>query len=308
VKLIIQIPCLNEETSIGQVLSELPREIPGFDQVETLVVDDGSTDKTVEAARAAGVTHVLRLRHNKGLAAAFLAGVEECLRLGADVIVNTDGDNQYKGSDIPRLVAPIVEEKAEFVIGVRDIANIRHFSARKKYLQYLGSWVVRKLSGTRIDDVTSGFRAFSRAAAIKLDLVTDYTHTLETIITLGKERTTIAQVLIATNPKVRNSRLFASMLGYIVRCTADMVRIHMRYEPLRTFGSLGVMFILIGCVDGTFYLADRLIEHSRSTVVLSLFPLFCTSGLLFIIMGFLGDSIACNRRMLSKLTRHLRNQ
>jgi glycosyltransferase involved in cell wall biosynthesis len=305
-KLLIQIPCLNEEGSIGRVLDNLPREIEGIDKIEALVIDDGSTDNTVEEALQHGVTHILRSQNRQGLARAFRAGIEECLRLGADIIVNTDGDNQYRGDDIPRLVRPIVRGEVDFVIGIRDIASIKHFSVRKKLLQLFGSWVVRRLSSTKIRDVTSGFRAFSRTAAASLDLVTDFTHTLETIIALGKERVPLAQVSISTNERTRDSRLFSSIYKYMTHCTADIVRIYIRYESLKTFASLGTFFMLLGIASGIYYLVDRLVADGRSFVALAFFSLFLISGLLFVVLGFLGDGIACNRRMLRSVTRYIR--
>jgi len=306
VKLIIQIPCLNEEQSIGQTLSDLPKSLPGIDVIETLIVNDGSDDRTVDAARAHGADHIVSHKANQGLAQAFRTGLAEALRLGADIIVNTDGDNQYAGSDIARLVRPIVDHEADFVVGVRDIGAIRHFSARKRYLQYLGSWVVRQLSSTTIRDVTSGFRAFSRTAATQLDLVTDYTHTLETIVTLGKERVAIAQVEVNTNDKLRESRLFRSTCGYVLRCSADLVRIYMRYESLKSFVFLGCMAFAVSIVSGIYYLINRLALDGRSYVALALFSLCALTGLQFVILGFVGDSIACNRRMLSSIARHQR--
>lgn len=305
-KLIIQIPCLNEESSIGQVLDELPRSIPGVDVIESLIIDDGSTDRTCEVARAHGATHILSLKRNRGLAYAFRTGLEECLRLGADWIVNTDGDNQYKGADIPRLVEPLVLNKADCVIGVRDMSAIRHFSFQKKILQRLGSWTVRKLSGTTIADATSGFRAFTREAAVSLDLVTDYTYTLESLIALGKERAVMAQIPIETNHKVRESRLIRSIRKYVAQCGADMIRIYIRYEAFKTFALLGGFTVLAGLCCGTYYTADRLLQGGRSMVMLAFFSLFTLSGLLFIMLGFLGDGIAANRRLLNKLNRHIR--
>lgn len=305
-KLIIQIPCLNEEDSIGQTLDDLPKEIAGIDVIESLIIDDGSDDRTVEVAKEHGATHILSLGHCRGLAHGFRSGIEECLRRGADMIVNTDGDNQYCADDIQALVRPILDDGADFVVGIRDIVAVEHFSFHKKLLQFLGSWVVRQLSGTAIKDVTSGFRAFSRDAALRLDLVTDYTHTIETIIALGKERESIAQVPIRTNKKVRDSRLFSSIPRYMAQCGADMIRIYVRYEALKTFAGLGIFMILGGMTSGAYYLLNRLLYDGRSFVALAFFSLLMISGLLFITLGFLGDSIACNRRMLSRVTRHVR--
>lgn len=305
-KLIIQIPCYNEEQTLPEVFRDLPAAIKGVDVIETLVVNDGSTDRTVEVASALRATHILSVFPNRGLARTFRSGIEEALRLGADIIVNTDGDNQYAGGDIAKLIKPILDRKAHFVIGVRDITRISHFSTRKKLLQRFGSWVVRKLSGTRISDVTSGFRAFSREAAMNLDLVTDYTHTIETIIALGKDGESIAEVPIRTNGQLRESRLFGSIPDYIKRCVADMLRIYIRYEALKTFASLGAATLLLALANGGYYLYTRLMLAGRSNVALSLFVLFVIAGLLFILLGFLGDSIACNRRMLSRISRRQR--
>ncbi len=305
-KLIIQIPCFNEESSIGQVLDELPRSIPGIETIESLVIDDGSTDRTCEVAREHGVTHILRLKRNRGLAFCFRSGIEECLRLNADLIVNTDGDNQYKGADIPRLVEPLVQSQADCVIGVRNMAAIRHFSAQKKLLQYLGSWTVRKLSGTPVTDATSGFRAFTRVAAVSLDLVTDYTYTIESLIALGKERAVFAQIPIETNHKVRESRLIRSIRKYVLQCGADMIRIYMRYEAFKTFAILGGFTMLAGFCCGLYYTLNRLLYNGRSNLMLVFFSLLAVSGLLFIMLGFLGDGIAANRRLLNKMNRHIR--
>ncbi|MBN1673017.1 MAG: glycosyltransferase family 2 protein [Kiritimatiellae bacterium] len=305
-KLIVQIPCLNEAQSIAQTLADIPRAIPGVDSIETLILDDASSDDTVRVAREHGADHILSFRTHQGLARSFRVGIEECLRLGADLIVNTDGDNQYCGADIAKLVRPILDKEADFVIGIRDIGSIRHFSWRKKILQHLGSWVVRQLSGTDIQDVTSGFRAFSRDAATKLDLVTDYTHTIETIIAMGKVRTAMAQVQIGTNPATRESRLFPTHFHYVARCGTDMIRIYVRHEPLKVFVGMGLASGAFGLLSGVYYWIVRLSRDGRSYVALALFSLFLLSGLLFVILGFLGDCIAANRRMLSNITRHIR--
>jgi glycosyltransferase involved in cell wall biosynthesis len=305
-KLIIQIPCLNEESSIGGVLDELPRTIPGVDVIETLIIDDGSSDRTCEVAREHGATHIVRMKRNRGLAYSFRTGLEECLQRGADIIVNTDGDNQYKGADIPRLVEPLLKGQADCCIGVRDVYAIRHFSPQKKMLQNLGSWTVRKLSGTSILDATSGFRAFTRSAAVGLDLVTDYTYTLESLIALGKDKAVIAQIPIETNHQVRESRLIRSIRKYVTQCGADMIRIYMRYEAFKTFALLGGFALLLGFGCGLYYSLDRLFFNGRSNLLLAFFSLLTLAGLLFIMLGFLGDGIAANRRLLSKLNRHIR--
>ena len=234
-KLIIQIPCLNEEATLPATLADLPREVPGFDVVEWLVIDDGSTDRTIEVARENGVDHIVRLTNNKGLAAGFQAGLDAALKLGADVIVNTDADNQYSGHDIPKLVAPIVAGRADMVVGDRETDTIAHFSPLKKRLQRLGSWVVRQASDTDVPDTTSGFRAYNREAAIQMAVVSKYTYTLETIIQAGKLLVATEHVPIATNAKTRESRLFPSMGSYVRRNAVAIARVYAQYEPLKVF-------------------------------------------------------------------------
>src|SRR5688572_15313568 len=234
-KLIIQIPCLNEEETLPVTLAELPREVEGFDSVEWLIIDDGSTDRTVDVARANGVDHIVRLTNNKGLASSFQAGLDAALKLGADVIVNTDADNQYHGPDVERLVAPILAGDADMVVGDREVGTIEHFSAPKKLLQRLGSWVVRQASQTTVPDTTSGFRAYNREAALALQVVSKFTYTLETIIQAGKMTVAVDHVPVRTNPKLRESRLFPSMWTYIRRNSLSIFRIYTMYEPLRVF-------------------------------------------------------------------------
>jgi glycosyltransferase involved in cell wall biosynthesis len=234
-KLIIQIPCFNEEQQLPLTLARLPRRIAGFDVVEWLVIDDGSSDRTVEVARAHGVDHIVRLTNHKGLAAAFQAGLDAGLKLGADVIVNTDADNQYEGADIPKLVAPILRGDADMVVGDRQVGKIEHFSAPKKLLQRLGSWVVRHASSTTIPDTTSGFRAYNREAALQVQAVSKFTYTLETIIQAGKLLVAVDHVPIRTNPKTRESRLFPSMAAYVRRNAISIFRIYSQYEPLKVF-------------------------------------------------------------------------
>jgi glycosyltransferase involved in cell wall biosynthesis len=237
-KLIIQIPCFNEEGQLPLTLGRLPRHVPGFDVVERLIIDDGSTDRTIEVARSQGVEHIVRLTNHKGLAAAFQAGLDAGLKLGADVIVNTDADNQYEGADIPKLVAPIVRGEADMVVGDRQVDTIAHFSASKKLLQRLGSWVVRQASATRIPDTTSGFRAYNREAALQMQAVSSqFTYTLETIIQAGKLLVAVDHVPIRTNPKTRESRLFPSMAAYVRRNALSIFRIYSQYQPLKVFWS-----------------------------------------------------------------------
>src|SRR5436309_12036168 len=234
-KLIIQIPCFNEQEQLPLTLSRLPRQIEGFDAVEFLIIDDGSTDATIETARANGVDHIVRLTNHKGLAAAFQAGLDAGLKLGADVIVNTDADNQYQGTDVPKLVAPILRGEADMVVGDRQISTIEHFSGPKKALQRLGSWVVRQASSTHIPDTTSGFRAYNREAALQVQAVSKFTYTLETIIQAGKLLVAVEHVPIRTNPRTRQSRLFPSTAAYVRRNVLSIFRIYSQYQPLKVF-------------------------------------------------------------------------
>src|SRR5947209_13352737 len=234
-KLIIQIPCFNEEAQLPLTLSRLPRQVVGFDVVEWLVIDDGSSDRTVDVARSSGVAHIVRLTNHKGLAAAFQAGLDAGLKLGADVIVNTDADNQYEGSDVPRLVEPIVRGAADMVVGDRQIEQVEHFSGPKKLLQRLGSWVVRQASSTHLPDTTSGFRAYNREAALQVQAVSKFTYTLETIIQAGKLLVAVDHVPIRTNPRTRESRLFPSMGAYVRRNALSIFRVYSQYQPLKVF-------------------------------------------------------------------------
>ena len=239
-KLIIQIPCLNEAQTLPATLADLPKSIPGVDVIEVLVIDDGSRDGTADVARACGVDHIVRLRRNKGLAAAFQAGIDACLKAGADFIVNTDADNQYAGHEIPKLLAPLLRGEADICIGDRNIQGLRHMSWRKRQLQRLGSWVVRQVSNTTVPDTTSGFRAYTREAALRMTIVSEFSYTLESIIQAGKKRMAIAHVPIAVNPRTRESRLFDSIFSYIKRSGATIVRIYAMYEPLKVFTYLGL--------------------------------------------------------------------
>src|ERR1700709_2007731 len=250
-KLIIQIPCFDEEQTLPLVLADLPRHVDGFDAVEWLIIDDGATDRAIEVARAGGVDHVVRLTNNKGLAAGFQAGLDACLKLGADVIVNTDADNQYDAADIPKLVAPIVEGRADMVVGDRETDSIEHFPPLKKRLQRLGSAVVRRASETSVPDTTSGFRAYNREAALQLSVVSKYTYTLETIIQAGKMTVAVDHVPIRTNAKTRESRLFKSMWQYVRRNTVSIFRIYSMYEPLKVFVTLA---LLIGFLAAAVWL------------------------------------------------------
>src|SRR5690349_21618168 len=257
-KLIIQIPCLNESGTLAIALAHLPRQVPGFDVVEWLVVDDGSTDDTAAIAKHCGVDHVVRHPVNRGLAAAFMTGLEAAVELGADVIVTTDADNQYDARDIETLVRPIIEQRAEMVIGARPIADTEHFSWLKKKLQLLGSAVVRAASNTRVTDAPSGFRAFTREAAQRLNVFSSYTYTLETIIQAGHSNIRVMSVPIRTNPDLRPSRLVKSIGRYVWRSSTTIVRVFATYKPLTFFWLVALFFLLVGAISGGWYLAYKL--------------------------------------------------
>jgi glycosyltransferase involved in cell wall biosynthesis len=305
--LIIQIPCFNEVEQLPLTLSELPREVAGFEEVEWLVIDDGSTDATVAVARERGVEHIVRLTNNKGLAAAFQAGVDAALKLGADVIVNTDADNQYRAADIPKLVAPILAGDADMVIGDREVGGIEHFSPLKKLLQRLGSWVVRQASSTSVPDTTSGFRAYNREAAIQMLVVSKFTYTLETIIQAGKLEVAVDHVPIRTNPQTRESRLFPSMGAYVRRNAVSIFRVYAQYEPLRVFWSLA---LLIGLASFGVWVrfAVAYIEGNGKGHVQSLIlgaVLFIAAVVLWA-LGVIGDLLAAQRVMTQKTFERVR--
>jgi glycosyltransferase involved in cell wall biosynthesis len=300
-KLIIQIPCLNEEQSLPLTLRDLPRGVAGFDAVEWLVIDDGSTDRTVEVARERGVDHIVRLRNNKGLAQAFQAGLDASLKLGADVIVNTDADNQYNGADIPKLVAPILRREADLVIGDREVQMIEHFSTLKKLLQRLGSWVVRRASETTVPDTTSGFRAYNREAALQVQVVSRFTYTLETVIQAGKMLVAIDHVPIRTNPKLRESRLFKSMYSYVRTNAASIFRIYTLYEPLRVFLAAAALIGLLAMVVWGRFLVLFIEGHGEGHV-----QSVVLGAMLFVVavqlaaLGVIGDLLANNRVLIQR--------
>jgi len=299
VKLIIQIPCFNEEAVLEGTLAALPSRVPGIDVIETLVIDDGSADGTAEAARRGGATYLLRFPVHLGLARAFSAGLDAALKLGADVIVNTDADNQYPGSAIPALIAPILRGEAEMVIGDRAPHQLRHFGLLKRALQWVGSWVVRQLSGTTVPDAASGFRAFSRRAALKLNVFTRFTYTLETIIQAGKKHIAIGHVPVPTNPDTRPSRLFQSIGMYLRRSGSTLVRIYALYEPLRVFWGLGMLSILAGgAIGGRFlfqYLAGEGAGHIQSLILAAVLLIV---GFQTMLIGLVADLIGGNRSLL----------
>lgn len=307
-KLIIQIPCLNEETTLAATIAELPRRIEGIDEIELLVIDDGSTDRTVEVARQRGVHHIVRLTNNKGLAAAFQAGLDACLKLGADVVVNTDADNQYRGADVAKLVAPILAGEADMVVGDRRVAGIGHFSGSKKSLQRLGSWVVRRLSGTTIADTTSGFRAYNREAALGLLVVDNFTYTLESLIQAGKMLVAVDQVEIGVNPQTRESRLFASTGAYVRRNALSILRIYARYEPLRVFATAGLVVALLALAAWMPFLLDWILNGDSSGHIQSLIlgAVLFIAAVQLVALGVIGDLLAGQRVMTQRVFERVR--
>jgi len=306
-KLIIQIPCLNEEQTLPITLRDLPREVDGFDAVEWLIIDDGSTDRTIEVAREHGVDHIVRLTNNKGLASGFQAGLDAALKLGADVIVNTDADNQYYGPDIAKLVAPIVAGEADMVVGDREVMTIEHFSPAKKSLQRLGSWVVRQASQTSVPDTTSGFRAYNREAALALQVVSKFTYTLETIIQAGKMTVAVDHVPIRTNPKLRESRLFPSMWTYIRRNGVSIFRIYTMYEPLRVFMTAAAIIGLIAAIVwGRFFyflIFDSGSGHIQSLI---LGAVLFNAAMVLAALGVIGDLLSGQRITLQRIFERVR--
>lgn len=308
-KLIIQIPCYNEAETLEIALNDLPRQIDGIDEIEYLIIDDGCKDNTVEVAKNWGVHHVVSFAQNKGLAKGFMAGIDACLENGADIIVNTDADNQYCAEDIPKLIQPILEHKADIVIGARPIDDTEDFSWIKKKMQHFGSWVVRKASKTDIPDAPSGFRAFSRDAAMRINVINDYTYTLETIVQAGRNRMAITSVPVRTNPELRKSRLFHSMAGYIKKSMLTILRALMMYKPLYCFSIVAIIPILIGLGIGIRFLVYY--AHGYGTGHTQSLILACTLiiiGFVTFVIGMLADVISANRKILEDVQYHLKKQ
>lgn len=306
-KLIIQIPCYNEAETLTVTLDDLPKAIDGIDEIEYLIINDGSVDNTVEVAKKWGVHHIVNFNGNKGLAKGFMAGLDACLCYGADIIVNTDADNQYCGDDIVKLIQPILDKKADMVIGERPIDETEHFSWLKKKLQHLGSWVVRKASNTDIPDAPSGFRAFTRDAAMRINVINDYTYTLETIVQAGRNHMNVVSVPIRTNPELRQSRLFHSMFGYVKKSMLTILRAFLMYKPLYCFSLVSIAPSVIGLGIGIrfliYFFNGRGNGHTQSLI------LACTliiMGFVTFMIGMVADIISANRKILEDVQYHTR--
>ncbi|MCD7813089.1 MAG: glycosyltransferase family 2 protein [Lachnospiraceae bacterium] len=307
-KLIIQIPCYNEAETLEIALNDLPERIDGIDQIEYLIINDGSSDATEEVARRWGVNYVVNFKRNKGLAYGFMAGIDACLRNGADIIVNTDADNQYAGADIEKLVRPILEGKTDIVIGERPIDETKHFSPVKKKLQHLGSWVVRKASNSDIPDAPSGFRAFSREAAMRLNVTNEYTYTLETIIQAGRVKIAQTSVPIRTNEELRPSRLFKSIPSYIKKSVVTILRAYIMYSPLKTFSIISVIPFAAGLILGIRFLVFFFTGHGNGHMQsLILCAILIMMGFMTFVIGLQADLIAKNRKLLEDIQYHVRH-
>ena len=300
-KLIVQIPCYNEEHTLPETVADIPREIEGIEQVEVLIIDDGSTDRTVEVARAIGVDHIVQNTNNKGLARTYLVGLDACLRLGADIIVNTDGDNQYCGEDIKALVAPVVRGEADLVVGDRQTDHVAHFSKNKKRLQKMGSFVVRMLSETDVPDAVSGFRALAREAALQLNIVSSFSYTIETVIQAGKKKLAVTSVPVGTNPKTRDSRLFKSIPHFVQNQVSTIIRMYTMYQPLRVFFYIGCLLLLLGLIPSARFLFYYLTGNGAGHIQSLIFAAICfIVGFQVLMIGLLADVISFNRRLIEE--------
>ena len=308
-KLIIQIPCYNEEASLPITLNALPKQISGIDEIEILVIDDGSTDKTVEVAKANGVQHIVSMPHNCGLAKAFVAGINGALAQGADIIVNTDADNQYCADDIEKLVRPILNKEADIVIGTRPVSNISHFSLLKKALQKLGSWVMRRVSSTQVEDAPSGFRAFSRSAALQINIFDNYTYTLETIIQARAKGLQLVCVPINVNPDLRKSKLVRNMFDYIKRSVFTMLRMFIIYRPFRFFSILASLFFISGLLIGLRFLYFYMFSHGSGHIQsLILAAILIITSVQIGVIAILSELFSINRKLLEDIQRRIKLQ
>jgi glycosyltransferase involved in cell wall biosynthesis len=306
-KLIVQIPCFNEEETLPATFNDIPKQIAGVDVVEIMIIDDGSTDKTIEVARALGVHHIVINKNNRGLARTFRTGLNECLKLGADIIVNTDGDNQYAGWDIPKLIQPILDGKADLVVGDRNTAKVAHFSPFKKFLQRLGSYVVKTLSGVQVPDAVSGFRAYSRDAALQLNIVSPFSYTIEALIQAGKKHMAVTSVPVETNEKTRESRLFSSIPKFIERQLTTIVRMYAMYQPLKVFFFIGLTLSLLGAIPIIrflyFYFTGDGEGHLQSLVLGGVFTIL---GFISFLIALLADLMNFNRQLIEQTLEKVR--
>ncbi len=298
-KLIVQIPCYNEELTLPQTVADIPRQIPGVDVVEILIIDDGSKDRTVEVAKSIGVDHIVINKRNVGLARSFRAGLDACISLGADIIVNTDGDNQYCGADIPKLIQPILDGRVDVVVGDRQTHLIAHFSPGKKALQRFGSWVVRSFSGVDVPDAVSGFRAISRDAAFRLNIVSSFSYTIEMLIQVGKKGMAFTSVPIGTNPKTRESRLFKSIFGFMQRSGSTLLRMYTMYQPLAVFTMIGATIAVIGAIPMIRFLYFYLMGNSAGKIQsLIIGSALLTIGAICFVLGLLADLLSQTRQLI----------
>jgi glycosyltransferase involved in cell wall biosynthesis len=306
-KLIVQIPCFNEEETLPATFNDIPKQIDGVDVVEILIIDDGSTDKTIEVARALGVHHIVINKNNRGLARTFRTGLNECLKLGADIIVNTDGDNQYAGWDIPKLIQPILDGKADLVVGDRNTAKVAHFSPFKKFLQRLGSYVVKTLSGVQVPDAVSGFRAYSRDAALQLNIVSPFSYTIEALIQAGKKHMAVTSVPVETNAKTRPSRLFSSIPKFIERQLTTIVRMYAMYQPLKVFFFIGLTLSILGAIPIIrflyFYFTGDGEGHLQSLVLGGVLTIL---GFISFLIALLADLMNFNRQLIEQTLEKVR--